>query len=202
MTVRLRASVIPGVLALSVLALSACTSQGTIGANASGGSVPGTTGTAGTTGGSTSAASTSAATPAATGTDAPSSAATDSAAPTSSSQAAPTSQDPSALASSLKTLNQLWKDPGCKIALDGFSTYLYAQQAGPAQGIAAIPDAVPKIRAGAQQTKKPDAAQAMNKLAADLLAMSSAAQQGKTPDKGPVRTDWQIMGNVCSTGNQ
>jgi hypothetical protein len=198
MTVRLRASVIPGMLALSASALTACTSQGTIGAGASGGPI------AGTSGASTPAANSSADTSAVIGTSAPSSAATDSpaSAPASSSQAAPSSEDPSALASSLKTLNQLWKDPGCKIALDGFSTYLYAQQAGPAQGIAAIPNAVPKIRAGAQQTKKPDAAQAMNKLAADLLTMYSAAQEGKTPDKGPVRTDWQIMGNVCSTGNQ
>jgi hypothetical protein len=199
MTVRLRASVIPG-LALSALALAGCASQGTIGtggtgaAGAAGGPLPGA-------GSSTSAGGTSAG---ATGTGAPSSASTESSAPSapaSSSPAAPSSpssQDPSALASSLKTLNSLWTDPGCKTALAGFSTYLYAQEQGPAQGIAAIPGAVPKIRAGAQQTKKPAAAQPMNKMVTDLLAMYSQAQEGKTPDKGPVKQDFQVMGNICS----
>ncbi|MEY9858776.1 hypothetical protein ABH935_004399 [Catenulispora sp. GAS73] len=191
MTVRLRASVIPG-LALSALALAGCASQGTIGtsaAGAAGGSLPGA------------ASSTPAGGTSATGTSAPSSASTDSSAPSapaSSSQAAPSSQDPSALASSLKTLNSLWTDPGCKTALAGFSTFLYAQEQGQAQGIAAIPGALPKIRAGAQQTKKPGASQPINKLAADLQTMYSQAQQGKTPDKGPVKQDFQIMGNICS----
>ena len=194
MTVRLRASVIPG-LALSALALAGCASQGTIGtsaAGAAGGPLPGA---------ANSPSSTPAGNSSATGTSAPSSASTGSSAPSapaSSSPAAPSSQDPSALASSLKTLNTLWTDPGCKTALAGFSTYLYAQEQGPAQGIAAIPGALPKIRAGAQQTKKPGAALPINKLAADLQTMYSQAQQGKTPDKGPVKQDFQIMGNICS----
>ena len=195
MTVRLRASVIPGLAASAsvlTLALAGCASQGTIGtsaAGAAGGPLPGA------------ASSTPAGNSSATGTSAPSSASTDSSAPSapaSSAPAAPSSQDPSALASSLKTLNTLWTDPGCKTALAGFSTYLYAQEQGPAQGIAAIPGALPKIRAGAQQTKKPAATQPITKLATDLQTMYSQAQQGKTPDRGPVKQDFQIMGNICS----
>ena len=202
MTVRPRVSAISGVtpgvisgaaLSALALALTGCSSQGTIGTSApgaAGGPLPGAASP--TPAGPTSAAS---------GTGTPSSASTDSSASSASagsSATAPSSQDPSALASSLKTLNTLWTDVGCKTALAGFSTYLYAQQQGPAQGIAAIPGALPKIRAGAQQTKKPGAAQAITKMAADLQAEYSQAQQGKTPDKGPVKQDFQIMGNICS----
>jgi hypothetical protein len=192
MTVRLRASVIPGSLTLTALGLTACASSGTVVANASGGTRPPGT------------ASSSAAANTATGTassdPAPPSGSTSTppAAPGDSSATAPTSQDPSALASSLKTLNQLWTDQGCKTGLAGFSIYLYAQEQGSAQGIASIPNAIPKIREGAQQTKKPEAAQAMNKLAADLLTVYTQAQQGQTPNKGPIRSDFQHMGDVCS----
>ena len=187
MTVRLRTSVIPGLLALTALSLTACASQGTIGASASGGSLPGTAG------------SSSPGTNPSSG--APSSASTDSPAPdtaTGSSPAAPSSEDPSALASSLKTLNQLWTDQGCKTALSGFSDYLFAQQTGELQGVAAIPGAEQKIHAGAQQTKKPGAADVMNKMVTDLQTMFTQAQHGQTPDKGPVKNDFQVMGNVCS----
>lgn len=190
MTVRLRASVIPGTLALTALSLTACASQGTIGAGTAGGTVSSAPGTSGAPG-STSAS----------GSGAPSSGATDSAPSspdTGSSSAAPSSDDPSALASSLKALNQLWTDQGCKNALAGFSDYLYALQKGQAQGVAAIPGAVQKIRQAASQTKKPHATEAITKLADDLQAMSTQAQHGQTPDKGPVKTDFQIMGTVCS----
>ena len=192
MTVRLRASVIPGLLALTALWLTACASQGAIAAGGAEGSVPGTAGSSSPATGSSAPSS-----------GVPSSGGTDSSAPasspdTGSSAGTPTSEDPSALASSLKTLDSLWTDQGCKTALAGFSDYLYAQQASPAQGTAAIPGAVQKIRTGAQQTKRPQAAQAMNKMASDMLAMASQAQQGKTPDKGPVKNDFQIMGTVCS----
>jgi hypothetical protein len=186
MTVRLRASVIPGLLALTGLSLTglsltACASQGTIGAATS--SPAGNTSSTG-------------------GSSTPSSSSTASSAPTApasgSSPAAPSSQDPSALASSLKALNSLWTDQGCKTALAGFSDYLYAEQTSELQGVAAIPGAIQKIRAGAQQTQKPQAAQAMNKMASDLQTMFGQAQQGQTPDKGPVKNDFQVMGNVCS----
>ena len=195
MTVRLRASVIPGLLALTALSLTACASQGTIGAGSpDGGPLPG----AGSSSPSGNTAS-------ATGGDTPSSAGTDSSAPssadTASSPAASGSQDPSALASSLKTLNSLWTDQGCKIALAGFGDYVSAEQANVLQGVAAIPAAEAKIRTGAQQTRKPGAADAMNKLADDLQTIFEQAKQGKTPNNGPVRTDFQVMGNVCSTGN-
>ena len=194
MTVRQRASVIPGLaLGAAALALAGCASQGTIGTGAAGAAVGPLPGPASSTAAGTSSA--------ATGTDAPTSTSTDSPAPgtpTSSAAASSNSPDPSAMASSLKALNDLWTDPGCKTALAGFSIYINALEQGPAQGIAAIPAAVPKIRAGAQQTKKPGAAVQMNKMAADLLTMYTQAQQGKTPDKGPVKTDFQIMGNICS----
>lgn len=204
MTVRLRASVIPGLLALSALALTACSSQGTIGAGASGGGpVPGPATS------SASAASSTASSPAnpsasTGGTSAPSSVSTGSSAPpnpVSSSHSAPSTQDPSALASSFKTLDQLWKDQGCKTALGGFSDYVLAEQKGDLQGVAAIPGAVQKIHVGAQQTRKPGAALEMNKMATDMQAMFTQAQHGQTPNKGPVSNDFQIMGNICSTGN-
>jgi hypothetical protein len=191
MTVRPRACVIPGLLALSALTMTGCASSGTIGAAAAGGQLPGSVGSSTAIPPSTSAA---------TGTSVPSSAGTDSSAPpapATSAPASPTSQDSSALASSLKTLNDIWKDKGCKTALAGFSDYLYAQQASAAQGLAAIPGAVQKIRVGAQQTTAPGAAQVMNTMAADMLTMYSQGQQGKTPDKGPVKNDFQTMGNVC-----
>ena len=190
MAVRLRASVIPGMLALTASSLTACASSGTLGASASGGTQP--PGTAKPSAPATTSTPSTDTTPASGGTD------SSAPAPTASSATAPTSQDPSALASSLKTLNQLWTDQGCKNGLAGFSIYLYAQEQGPAQGIASIPTAIPKIRAGAQQTKKPEAAQAMNKLAADLLTVYTQAQQGQTPDKGPIRSDFQHMGDACS----
>jgi hypothetical protein len=193
MAVRSRANVMQGMLALGALgvglslSLTACSSDGTVGPAAAGGSSP--LAVKSSTPVADSSTSTSAA---------PAPTSTDSAAPATSSATSSPSQDPSALASSLKTLNQLWTDQGCKTALSGFSDYLYAQERGPAQGIAAIPTAVPKIRAGAQQTKKPQAADAMNKLAADLLTMYTQAQEGHSPDKGPVRSDWQHMGDFCS----
>ena len=191
MTVRLRASVIPGLLALTALSLTACASQGTIGAGADGGTVPGT-------GGSPSPGANGSA----TGSSAPSSASTGSSAPntpaTGPTPGGSGSQDPSALASSFKTLTKLWTDQGCKTALAGFSDYVTAEEQGEVRGVAAIPGAQQKIRAGAQQTKLPQAAQAMTKMAADMQAMFDQAKQGQTPDKGPVGTDFQIMGNVCS----
>ncbi|MEY9934732.1 hypothetical protein ABH926_009400 [Catenulispora sp. GP43] len=191
MTVRLRASVIPGLLALTALSLTACASQGTIGAGTSGGPVPGADSSTVASG----SASGSASDGTSTSTSAPSSADTGSSAPSG-------SQDPSALASSLKTLNQLWTDPGCKEALAGFGDYVSAQEKSTLQGVATIPASVQKIRLGAQQTKKPGAADAMNKLATDMQAIVAQAQQGKTPDNGPVKTDFQVMGNICSQGNQ
>lgn len=194
MTVRLRASVIPGMLILTALALTGCTSQGTIGAGADGGPLPGgatssrATGTSGTSGASTSAS----------GTSAPSSTNTDSASSSAPASSSASSADPSALASSLKTLNKLWTDPGCKTALAGFSDYLYALQQGQAQAIAAIPGAAAKIHQGSQQTAKPQAAVQMNKAVTDLQAMAAAAKQGQTPDKGPVKVDFQNMGSICS----
>ena len=35
-------------------------------------------------------------------------------------------------------------------------------------------------------------------MASDMQAMFSQAQQGRTPDKGPTKNDFQVMGNVCS----
>jgi hypothetical protein len=95
-------------------------------------------------------------------------------------------------------LNQDWTDQGCKTVLAGFSGYLFASQKGQAQGVAAIPAAVQKIHIGAQQTGKRDAAPEMNKMAGDLQAMYAEAKAGQTPNKGPLRADWQIVGNMCS----
>lgn len=176
MTVRLRASVIPGLLALTALPLTACASQGTIGASASG---PTSTADSGV----------------------PSSGGTDSSAPSdpaAGSFSASVTQDPSALASSLKKLDSLWTDQGCKIALAGFGDYVTASQTGTQQGVAAIPGAEAKIRTGAQQTKKPEAAVEMNKMAADLQTIYTQAQAGQTPANGPLKSDFQVMGNVCS----
>jgi hypothetical protein len=200
MTVRLRTSVIPGLLALTALSLAACASQGTIGAGTAGGTVPGTgnsTSASGSANGSSTGGN--------GGTSAPSSADTGSSAPsaaTGSSPAAPSSQDPSALASSLKELNSTWTDQGCKTALAGFGDYVTAQQKSVLQAVATIPASVQKIHIGAQQTKKPGAADAMNKLATDMQAIFTQAQQGQTPNNGPVKSDFQVMGNICSAGNQ
>ncbi|MBW8805167.1 MAG: hypothetical protein JF587_15175 [Catenulisporales bacterium] len=106
--------------------------------------------------------------------------------------------DPSALASSLKKLNDLWTDPGCKAGLHGFADYLTAAQESPAKADAAIPGAIRGLRSGAQSTHRPDAAQAMSNMAKDLQAMADADKAGKTADKGPLRNDWQVMGNACS----
>ncbi|MEY9891508.1 hypothetical protein ABIA35_005488 [Catenulispora sp. MAP12-49] len=200
MTVRLRTSVIPGLLALTALSLAACASQGTIGAGTAGGTVPGT-------GNSTSASGSAngSSTGGTGGTSAPSSADTGSSAPsaaTGSSPAAPSSQDPSVLASSLKELNSTWTDQGCKTALAGFGDYVTAQQKSVLQAVATIPASVQKIHIGAQQTKKPGAADAMNKLATDMQTIFTQAQQGQTPNNGPVKSDFQVMGNICSAGNQ
>jgi len=181
MTVRLRASVIPGLLALTGLSLTACASSGTIGAGAAGGSVPGTAGSSSPAVGNSSTA----------GSSAPSSGGTDSSATASS------TQNPSDLASSLKKLNSLWADQGCKTALAGFGSYVSAYQTNKLQAVAAIPGAVQQIRAGAQQTKLPAAAQAMNKMATDLQAGFDQAKQGQSPNNGPVQNDFQVMGNTC-----
>lgn len=185
MTVRRRASVIPGLLALTGLSLTACASSGTIGAGAAGGSVPGTAGSSSPAVGGSSTA----------GSSAPSSGGTDSSATASSS--ASSSQNPSDLASSLKKLNSLWADQGCKTALAGFGSYVSAYQTNKPQAVAAIPGAVRQIRAGAQQTKLPAAAEAMNKMATDLQTVFDQAKQGQSPNNGPVQNDFQIMGNTC-----
>lgn len=184
MTVRPRASVIPGLLALTGLALTACASQGTIGAaGGSGGTAPSSisTGSIGTGSASTGSASTGSAS---TGSSAP---------------AVSGSQNPSDLASSLKKLNSLWADQGCKTALAGFGSYVSAYQTNKPQAVAAIPDSVRQIRAGAQQTRVPEAANAMTKMATDLQAVFDQAKQGRTPNNGPVQTDFQVMGNACGT---
>ncbi|MFL6110459.1 MAG: hypothetical protein ACJ786_03790 [Catenulispora sp.] len=106
--------------------------------------------------------------------------------------------DPSALASSLKKLGDLWTDPGCKVGLRGFGTYLTAAQESPAKADATIPGAIQGLRSGAQATRRPDAAQAMGNMAKDLQTIADADKAGKTADKGPLRNDWQIMGNACS----
>lgn len=195
MTVRLRASVIPGMLTLTALGLTACASSGTVGAAASGGTQP--PGTASSSQATNAASATDTGTASSDPAPPSGSASTPPDAPADSTITASVSQDPSALASSLKTLNQLWTDQGCKTGLAGFSIYLYAQEQGPAQAIASIPNAIPKIRQGAQQTRKPAAAQDMNKLAADLLTVYTQAQQGQTPNKGPIRSDFQHMGDDC-----
>ena len=186
MTVRLRASVIPGLLALTGLSLAACASTGTIGAaGGSGGTAPSSAG-----GSSTSSASSSG--------SAPSSTSTDSSAPATDSSGTPSSsQNPSDLASSLKKLNSLWADQGCKTALAGFGSYVSAYQTNKLQAVAAIPGAVQQIRAGAQQTKIPTAAEAMNKMATDLQTVFDQAKQGQSPNNGPVQNDFQVMGNAC-----
>ena len=192
MAMRKRAMVVvPGLLALSVTVLTACTSQGTIpGPGPRAGSAP-------TPGGVSASASSDQPTgPAPTS----GAVATDESLPTASTgdSTAP-SQEPSAvLASSLDKLNELWTDPGCKMALAGFGKFMYATLASPEQGIAAIPAALPQIRAGAGATRNPNAAQAMRKMVTDMQAMADAAKAGQTPDKGPVRNDWQILGNSCS----
>ena len=77
-------------------------------------------------------------------------------------------QDPSVLASSLKELNSTWTDQGCKTALAGFGDYVTAQQKSVLRAVATIPASVQKIHIGAQQTKQPGAADAMNKMATDM----------------------------------
>ena len=77
-----------------------------------------------------------------------------------------------------------------------------AQQKSVLQAVATIPASVQKIHIGAQQTKKPGAADAMNKLATDMQTIFTQAQQGQTPNNGPVKSDFQVMGNICSAGNQ
>ena len=186
MTVRLRASVIPGLLALTGLSLTACASQGTIGAaGGSGGTVPSSSGGSG----APSSVSTGSVT---TGSDSTGSPGTDSSTPTSSS-----SENPSDLASSLKKLNSLWADQGCKTALAGFGSYVSAYQTNKLQAVAAIPAAVQQIRAGAQQTRVPAAADAMNKMATDLQTVFDQAKQGQSPNNGPVQNDFQVMGDTC-----
>jgi hypothetical protein len=183
MTVRLRASVIPGLLALTGFSLTACASQGTIGA--AGGSVP----SSASGSGAPSSASTGSAS---TGSASTGSTSTDSSAPTASS-----SGNPSDLASSLKKLNSLWADQGCKTALAGFGSYVSAYQTNKLQAVAAIPAAVQQIRAGAQQTRVPAAADAMNKMATDLQTVFDQAKQGQSPNNGPVQNDFQVMGDTC-----
>lgn len=183
MTVRPRASVIPGLLALTGLSLTACASTGTIAAaGGSGATVP---------------ASASGSSDSSSG-SAPSSISTDSSAPASGSSAtASGSENPSDLASSLKKLDSLWADQGCKTALAGFGSYVSAYQTNKLQAVAVIPGAVQQIRAGSQQTRLPVAAQAMNKMAGDMQTIFDQAKQGQSPNNGPVQNDFQIMGNAC-----
>ncbi|WP_194897599.1 hypothetical protein [Catenulispora pinisilvae] len=194
MTGRLRASVIPGLLALTALALTACSSQGTIGASASGGTTA-----PGTAGSSAPAPSTSGGAPSSADTGAPTGGGTDTAAPsTPAGGSSPSTESSAALASSIKNLNDTWTDPGCKTALAGFSSYLFAQQAGLLQGVAALPGAIQQVRAGSSQTRKPQAAVAMNRMVNDMTAMQNQAKQGQKPSQGPLKSDFQTMGAVCS----
>ncbi|MBS2537479.1 hypothetical protein KGQ20_32465 [Catenulispora sp. NF23] len=188
MTGRLRASVIPGLLASTALALTACASQGTIAASASGGTTA-----PGTSGSSTPAPATSGGAPGSVG------GSQDSAAPsTPAGGSSPSTESSAALASSIKSLNDTWTDPGCKTALAGFSGYLFAQQAGLLQGVAALPGAIQQVRAGSSQTRKPQAAVAMNRMVNDMTAMQNQAKQGQKPSPGPLKSDFQTMGTVCS----
>lgn len=109
----------------------------------------------------------------------------------------PGGADPTDLASSLQKLNTLWKDPGCKLGLHGFGAYVTALQQSPAKGDAAIPGAIHDLRAGAGATKRPIAGKAMTDMAKDLQTIADATKAGKTPDRGPLRSDWTIMGNSC-----
>lgn len=202
MAARLRSpAAMAAVCVFGTLALGAagCASKGVVGGGApsTAVSLPGTSGPTGsaaapsTSGSSASSASgapsDSAASPNASG-SAPSGAASSAANP----------GDPSALASSLKKLNDLWTDPGCKIGLRGFGNYMTASLESPAKGDAAIPGAIRDLRAGATTSKRPDATLAMNNMAKDLQAMADAAKAGQTPDRGKLRNDWTIMGNACT----
>jgi len=106
--------------------------------------------------------------------------------------------DAKQLADSLKKLNELWTDPGCKLGLHGFGNYLTAAQQSAAKGNAAIPGAITDLKAGARATKRQAAAQAMTNMAKDLQVMADAAKAGKPQDKGPLKNDWAIMGNACT----
>ncbi|MFD0631412.1 hypothetical protein ACFQ9X_07000 [Catenulispora yoronensis] len=106
--------------------------------------------------------------------------------------------DPSALASSLKSLSDLWTDPGCKIGLRGFGAYLTASEQSTAKGDAVIPTAITDLRAGASASKRLAATQAMTAMAKDLQDIAAADKAGTTADRGKLRRDWQIMGTACT----
>ena len=183
-----------GTLALGV---AGCASDGVVGGGAPRNALPTTSaptasGSSGS-GPSASQPSDSASPPSSPGATTPASA---SATGSASSSAGPV--DPSALASSLKRLGDLWTDPGCKTGLRGFGNYLTAAQTSAAKGNDAIPGAIRDLRAGAGASKRPDATKAMNDMTKDLQTIADAAKAGQTADKGKLRNDWQIMGNACS----
>ncbi|GAA1960723.1 hypothetical protein [Catenulispora subtropica] len=191
--VALAAVCVSGTLALGI---AGCASEGVVGGGAPGNSLS-LPGTSAPTGPGSSGASASG-----RPSDSAPSSNPGATTPESSSAAAPSSSsaqpaDPSALASSLKKLDELWTDPGCKLGLRGFGNYLTAAQESPAKGDDAIPAAIRDLRAGATSSKRPDATLAMNNMTKDLQAMADAAKAGQTPDKGKLSTDWQIMGNAC-----
>jgi hypothetical protein len=182
------------VLGALTLGVAGCASEGVVGGGApsSGLSLPGTSEPSGSKNA-----------PSSSGSSAPSASGqpSGSAASPNSSGSAPSSGgtgDPSALASSLKKLNELWTDPGCKIGLRGFGNYMTASLESPAKGNDAIPGAIRDLRAGATTSKRPDATLSMNNMAKDLQAISDAAKAGQSPDRGKLRNDWTIMGNACT----
>ncbi|NUR62458.1 MAG: hypothetical protein HOV87_27945 [Catenulispora sp.] len=185
---------VSGVLALGV---AGCASEGVIGASgATGGTLKapassGPTAPASTasTAGSSSAPPTSA--------PASSAAGTTSAAPPTSAPTSSAGSNPADLTAALQKLNTLWKDPGCKLGLHGFGSYMTAFQTSPDKGAAAIPGAIHDLRAGAGATKRPNAAKAMTDMAKDLQGIADATKAGKPVDRGPLRNDWTIMGNSC-----
>lgn len=190
------AMLVTGALALGV---AGCASQGVIGA-ASGGPNQGKnvsgTGSPSAPGSSAGPADPSAVTGTALSSSAPPSSKPSSSPKSSASSANPS--DAKELAESLKKLNELWTDPGCKLGLHGFGNYLTAAQQSAAKGNAAIPGAITDLKAGARATKRQAAAQAMTNMAKDLQAMADAAKAGKPQDKGPLKNDWSIMGNACT----
>ncbi|NUP50685.1 MAG: hypothetical protein HOW97_25740 [Catenulispora sp.] len=178
---------VSGMLALGV---AGCASEGVIGAAGQTSSAQSPPGTAlgSVPGTSPASASTQSSAPASH---------TASTSPATGQTSSPGGANPTDLASSLQKLNTLWKDPGCRLGLHGFGAYVTALQQSPAKGDAAIPGAIHDLRAGAGATKRPIAGKAMTDMAKDLQTIADATKAGKTPDRGPLRNDWTIMGNSC-----
>ncbi|MFL6112418.1 MAG: hypothetical protein ACJ786_13840 [Catenulispora sp.] len=90
-------------------------------------------------------------------------------------------------------------DPGCAVALTAIQNATKLQSAGdPTSALTGIQTAISQLHSAAGKTRKPDAKQAIDKVADDLGTILDQAKSGKVPDTDQALTDASAVATACA----